>query len=306
MDELVHIVYKSYRGYGNYLWKTITNPFPDHGVNFFYLLIVVSLLVWGLELLAPWRKNQKPIRQDFWIDAFYMFFNFFIFNLILFIALSNTTAHLFGKLMGSIGLPEEHILNVSHWPQGLQLLTYFILYDFVQWSVHTLLHRIPFLWNFHKLHHSVQEMGFSAHLRFHFFELFVYKPVLFIVLSYLFNFSLEQAFIIHIFAITIGHLNHANLGWDYGPLKYIINNPKMHIWHHAKELPDSHPNGINFGISLSIWDYIFGTKHIPESGRDIALGFHKVEEYPSNFFKQQVKPFSKTRKTFEEIDAEVF
>ena len=80
---------------------------------------------------------------------------------------------------------------------------------------------------------------------------------------------------------------------SYGPLKYILNNPKMHIWHHAKELPASHPKGMNFGISLSIWDYIFRTNYIPSDGRDIELGFENVDEFPRNFFEQQIEPFKK-------------
>lgn len=295
MEELWHIILRSYNGYERYLLHAIKHPFPKEGVNFFYLLIVLSLVVWGLEIAMPWRKKQALFRRGFWVDTFYMFFNFFIFNLILFVALSNTTAHLFGKAMSAMGLPEGGLIDLSSLNVIAQLLIYFILYDFTQWSVHVLLHRVPFLWKVHKVHHSVREMGFAAHLRFHFMELFVYKPALFIVLAYIFNFKLEYGFVIHIFALTIGHLNHANLGWDYGPLRYVLNNPKMHIWHHAKQMPASHPHGINFGISLSIWDYIFKTNYVPHDGRDIELGFDKIEEYPENFFALQVEPFKKEK-----------
>ena len=47
------------------------------------------------------------------------------------------------------------------------------------------------------------------------------------------GFEPEQAFIVHFFRISVGHLNHANLPWTYGPLKYIFNNPVMHLYHHA-------------------------------------------------------------------------
>ena len=55
----------------------------DWNQNWFYGLIIVSIVVWGLEIAFPLRKNQKFIRKDFWLDAFYMFFNFFIFAIIL-------------------------------------------------------------------------------------------------------------------------------------------------------------------------------------------------------------------------------
>ena len=289
MEELLRIFGNSFVGYASYLWHTITHPFA--GFNYFTYLILISLIVWGLEVWIPWRKNQAKIRKDFWQDSFYMFFNFYIFNLLFFVALSNTSAHLFGNLVSAVGLPQDHLLDLSAQAQWIQFLVFFLVNDFAQWGVHNLLHRVPFLWKFHKLHHSVREMGFAAHLRYHFGESFLYKTITYIVLSYVLNFKLENAFILHSFTILIGHLNHANLGWDYGPLRFILNNPKMHIWHHAKELPKSHPSGMNFGITLSLWDYIFGTAYIPSDGRDIELGFEGVETYPENFMEQQIRPF---------------
>jgi sterol desaturase/sphingolipid hydroxylase (fatty acid hydroxylase superfamily) len=147
------------------------------------------------------------------------------------------------------------------------------------------------LWKFHKVHHSVTEMGFAAHLRYHWMETFIYRIGLFVFMSWLLNFKLEYTFFLHAFTILIGHLNHANIALDYGPLKYILNNPKMHIWHHAKEIPQEHPNGMNFGITLSIWDYLFKTNYIPHDGRDIKLGFDGIEKYPKSFIDLQVEPF---------------
>jgi sterol desaturase/sphingolipid hydroxylase (fatty acid hydroxylase superfamily) len=56
-------------------------------------------------------------------------------------------------------------------------------------------------------------------------------------------------------------------------------------------MPSSRPNGINFGITLSIWDYLFGTNHIPSDGRDIDLGFDGIEKYPDDFLGLQMQPF---------------
>jgi hypothetical protein len=57
----------------------------------------------------------------------------------------------------------------------------------------------------------------------------------------------------------------------------------MHIWHHSKK-PNKY--GVNFGISLSVWDYIFKTNYIPKDGRDIELGFNDENEFPHDFIKQ--------------------
>ena len=289
MEKYLDIFKNSYHGYFNYLWDEITR---FHWENYFYGLIIVSLLVWGLELLFPWRKNQKVFRKDFWLDTFYMFFNFFLLNLIVLIFLSNATATLFNDLLAFVGmkLSAFQIIDLNALPFGLGLLIFFIVTDFVQWNTHRLLHYSPLLWNFHKLHHSVKEMGFAAHLRYHWMEPVVYKSLLYVPLAIIGGFDVTSVAIVHFSALTIGHLNHANLGWDYGFMKYIFNNPKMHIWHHAKELPENVRYGVNFGISLSIWDYIFKTSHIPHEGRDIELGFEGDEEFPKDFVKQVIYP----------------
>lgn len=289
MEKYLEIFKNSYYGYFNYLWKEITH---FHWENYFYGLILVSLIVWALELLFPWRKDQKIFRKDFWMDTFYMFFNFFLLNLIVLIFLSNATAELFNDLLSLIGLKisDFQLLDLNALPFGLGLLVFFLITDFVQWNTHRLLHYSPFLWNFHKVHHSIKEMGFAGHLRYHWMEPIVYKSLLYIPLAVIGGFDVQSVAIVHFSALTIGHLNHANLGWDYGVLKYIFNNPKMHIWHHAKELPENHQYGVNFGISLSLWDYLFKTSHVPHDGRDIELGFEGDEEFPKDFIKQTIYP----------------
>ncbi|OAB79832.1 sterol desaturase family protein [Cochleicola gelatinilyticus] len=294
MEKYSNIFKDSYSGYFNYLLKEITS---FHWENYFYGLIIVSLVVWGLELAFPWRKNQKIFRKDFWLDTFYMFFNFFLLNLIVLIFLSNTAEALLNDILGLAGieLSNFQLLELNALPFGLGLLIFFLISDFVQWNTHRLLHRVPFLWNFHKLHHSVKEMGFAAHLRYHWMEPIVYKSILYIPLAIIGGFEIEAVAIVHFFALTVGHLNHANLGWDYGVLKYIFNNPKMHIWHHAKVLPKHTKYGVNYGLTLSVWDYLFKTNHIPHDGRDIELGFEGDDAFPKGFVQQGVYPV-KTKK----------
>jgi sterol desaturase/sphingolipid hydroxylase (fatty acid hydroxylase superfamily) len=163
-----------------------------------------------------------------------------------------------------------------------------VVRDFIQWNVHRLLHRSEFLWRFHKVHHSVRQMGFAAHLRFHWGETIVYRTLEYIPLAMI-GFGIQDFFLVHIFATAIGHFNHSNFRLPLGPLRFIFNNPQMHIWHHAKHLPRRY--GANYGISLSLWDYLFGTDYLPDDGRDIELGFEEVEYYPTSFLDQQWHPF---------------
>jgi len=289
MEHIIEFCKQSFLGYGNYLLDEITHPAWD---NYFYALIVISLFVWVLELVFPWRKKQGVFRKDFWLDIFYMFFNFFIFNLIAFIALSSATEKLFLKGLSffSIDLNSLQLINLDAFPVAISLVLFFIITDFVQWTTHILLHKSAWLWNFHKVHHSVKEMGFAAHLRYHWMETLVYRTVLYIPLAIIGGFQITDVIFVHLIALTIGHLNHANIKLNYGPFKYIFNNPEMHIWHHAKDLAKGHSYGVNFGISLSIWDYLFKTSYIPKSGRDIELGFENDDKFPTDFVRQELYP----------------
>ncbi len=292
MEKYLDIIKNSYSGYWNYLKHELIDI--NHWDNYFYGLIIISILVWILEIAFPWRKNQAIFRKDFWLDTFYMFFNFFLLNLIVFIALSNTVAEFFNDSLGLIGLniKDFELFDVDKLPKWLGLFIFFVVADFVQWNTHRLLHRFDWLWNFHKVHHSVKEMGFAAHLRYHWMEPVMYKSLLYIPIALIGGFDAQDVAIIHFFNITIGHLNHANLGWNYGFFKYIFNNPKMHIWHHAKALPKHVRYGVNFGLTLSIWDYIFKTDYIPHSGKDITLGFEGDENFPKQFLAQELYPLN--------------
>ena len=70
----------------------------------------------------------------------------------------------------------------------------------------------------------------------------------------------------------------------------------MHLYHHAKDLPGEKETGVNFGISLSLWDYIFKTNYIPDESGTIELGFPGDESFPSDFVHQEIYGFVKPKK----------
>ncbi|WP_396590930.1 sterol desaturase family protein [Allomuricauda sp. R78024] len=290
MQDYFEAFTNGFLGTTQWTWKSILFEVPWY-TNYFWGLIVISLLVWGLEILFPWRKEQSIFRKDFWLDGFYMFFNFFIFAIVI-----SGIYKVLELLLGNIGVTAKSlaIIDFSNWPIWSQLLIFFIILDFVQWFTHVLLHKFPFLWRFHQVHHSVKEMGFAAHLRYHWMENIFYKPLKTFGVMILGGFEPEQAYIVHFAAIAIGHLNHANIKLTYGPLRYVFNNPVMHLYHHSYILPKG-KFGVNFGISLSLWDYLFGTNYIPESGGKIRLGYPGDEALPKNFWGQLVYGFKKPK-----------
>ena len=291
MEAYFEAFTNAFLGTVNYTWKSIVFEVPWYK-NYFWGLIAISGIVWVLEILFPWRKEQSIFRKDFWLDFFYMFFNFFVFAIVI-----SGVYKVLGVVFNTMGISATSLalIDFSSLPQGIQLLIFFVVLDFVQWFTHILLHRFPVLWQFHQIHHSVKEMGFAAHLRYHWMENILYKPLKTFGVMILGGFEPEQAYIVHFLAITIGHLNHANIKLTYGPLKYILNNPVMHLYHHSYVLPQG-KFGVNFGISLSLWDYIFGTQHIPESSGTIPLGFPEDQKVPKGFLGQLIHGFGISKK----------
>lgn len=294
MDRYLEAFVGAFVGTADWTWKLIilegSTPIYQ---NYFYGLIFISLFAWALELAFPWRKEQAVFRQDFWQDAFYMFFNFFIFA----IAIEGFYA-LLGVFLGDLGLTMKSLvlLDISQLPLWAALTIFFVINDFVQWFTHIQLHRYQFLWEFHKVHHSIEEMGFAAHLRYHWMENIFYKPLKVLALMVVGGMEPQHAYIIYFLSILIGHINHTNIRITWGPLKYIFNNPVMHLYHHAKVLPEDRKLGVNFGISLSIWDYIFRTNYIPQDqDGSYELGFHDIDEFPKSFWKQLYFGFSRKK-----------
>ncbi|MEY3051604.1 MAG: hypothetical protein RLY31_1389 [Bacteroidota bacterium] len=325
---------RGYQGYAAYLWREITQP-GWH--NYFYWLLAISLFFFSLELLAPWRRNQPRFRKDFWLDAFYLFFNFFLFSLVVYNAASDVVVRLFNDGLRSLtGFDLQASNPLRRLPLWAVLLVGFVVRDFIQWWVHRLLHRVPALWEFHKVHHSVEQMGFAAHLRYHWMENVVYRTIEYIPLALL-GIGLYDFFLLHLFTLAVGHYNHSNVqapNWLTGAIvgllvawvaatgslevalpfellpwqqllvvfggillggtllarvmPYLFNSPGMHIWHHAYEWPAHRRHGVNFGLTLAVWDYLFGTAWIPSDGRDIRLGFPGVESFPTDFIRQNL------------------
>lgn len=292
MDKYLNTIAGAYSGYWNYLIHEILTP-GWH--NYFYWLVGASLVIWILEIRFPWRKNQPAIRQDFWMDSFYLIWNYFLFSLVVYNALSMVGVQLFSDFLGLFGITNLVAIEVANLPTWAQLVLIFVIRDFMQWNIHRMLHHIPWMWEFHKVHHSVDEMGFAALLRYHFMENIIYRTLEYIPLAMI-GFGIDDFFIVHIFTLVTGQLGHANLYIPLGPLKYVLNGPQMHLWHHAKYLPESHPRGFNYGITLSIWDFIFRTNHWPHDNEYLPVGLPEEENFPKYFVGQMVHPFQRIMK----------
>lgn len=252
-------------------------------------LALISILVATLEHFFPWRKDQRQLRPRLFSDVLFLLFNGHFLGVILYGIASHRLLPSLDRLLGTYGLTPLVYRNVAMgWPLWVQIVAVLLIMDFAQWCVHNLLHRVPILWEMHKTHHSVRdgEMDFIVSFRFQWTEVVIYKAAQYLPLAF-FGFSGPAVLVQAIFGTLIGHLNHSNLDLGHGAWKYVLNSPRMHIWHHNYDADGR--TTVNFGIIFSLWDWIFGTAHLP-SEPPRRLGFRGEEEFPRSYFAQQGWP----------------
>ena len=195
----------------------------------------------------------------------------------------------FNQGLAELGVPTpESLTLLSGAPLWAQFLIFLVLKDFVEWNVHRLLHNVPWLWELHKLHHSIEELDWIGNFRFHWGEVIVYKTLSYLPLVVL-GIDWRVLLAIAVLWTVMLDLNHANVPLSWGPLRYVLNSPKMHVWHHDVEQYGK--GGQNFGQVLSVWDWIFGTVYWPTNrDKPDRLGFKGMESYPRSVLGRLVYP----------------
>ena len=260
---------------------------------FYFWLLLISALVFALERLFPWRK-QEIVREDLVQDLFWMVFNTQYLAWMLALVTVHTVAW-FNAAVIHAGLPAPHSLKlIGGWPLVWQFVACFLLKDFLEWNIHRWLHTIPWLWRFHRLHHSIERMDWAASFRSHWGEILIYQAVIYVPLVVL-GVDSKVMFAILVWSLLVQELSHANLKWDWGPLRYVVNSPRFHAWHHAVEMHGK--GGQNFGVTLAIWDWLFGTAYWP--GRDESparFGFEGLSGYPKGVWHRLWEPFARKRR----------
>lgn len=254
-----------------------------------YSLWLFGLSVFFLVAERCWPERPRQVwRTGFGQDLLYLVFH----GEYLGVLLGSLSIHVIGAL--------NQVLDAAGWRQvvyfqlmagqslWLQIPALLLLFDLAQWLIHNLLHRVSWLWEFHKLHHSIEEMDWLGNWRFHWMEVIVYRSLLYVPAAF-FGFSDGAMFSFGVFNTLMGHFAHSNLRIRIGPLRYIVNSPEMHIWHHAH--PDSGPINRNFGIALSLWDWLFGTAYLPDARRPERLGFAGIGRYPRSLAGRMLAPF---------------
>ena len=260
---------------------------PYLGLDWFLLnLIFYSLLFIPLERLFPLRPEQPVFREQWETDLSYFFISSLLVQTTTYLTLK-PAAWLFAWAQLA---PLQGVVRSQ--PFWLQLIEVLLVTDLTQYWVHRAFHRIPLLWRFHEIHHSVQVMDWLAGSRLHLVDVIVthglsYIPVYWLgfgdpaVYAYIAIVSLQATFI------------HANVRFEFGPLKWLVATPAFHHWHHSaeREAVDK-----NFSVHLPIWDWLFGTLYLPQRW-PAAYGLADGSSLPPGYLKQLVRPFQQAAQT---------
>ena len=172
----------------------------------------------------------------------------------------------------------------------------FLFEDFSKYIVHRWMHKLSFLWAFHKVHHSAEKLTpltvFRTHpvegIIFSFRSAFV-QGISISFFYYLFGNKVDLATILGVivflffFNVLGSNLRHSHIRIRYWIwLERFLISPAQHQLHHS--VAEEHHDK-NFGASLAIWDWIFGTLHLSIEKDDFQLGVKEPDEYDAHSLK---------------------
>ena len=250
------------------------------GVDWLILSFIVSLAVFAtLEKFYPKYQHQLLIRDEWDTDMIYFSINHLLITAIIFSG--NYVAHICDFAVST---------SIQAWVQSLPIIVQFglvlIIADFILYWEHRLFHEVPFLWKFHAVHHSVEEMDWLAGSRSHLVSTFVERTLVVVPLYLLGPDKSALDMYVALAAFQAVYI-HCNTRLNLGPLGKIFVTPKYHHWHHSSEEPAL---DTNYSAHTQLFDRLFGTLHNPKASWPAKYG--TTEPLPKGYFKQLVYPFS--------------
>lgn len=226
-----------------------------------------------------WRKNRRT-------DFVYWFFSPFVtrgISAFAAAAMFLLVARLTGRGIGSPWFRSQ--------PLALQWVEILAGGDLIGYAVHRLFHRQP-LWRFHAIHHSSESMDWLAAARVHPLNEAISR-VLQLAPMILLGFDPRVVAgavpVLTFYAIFL----HANVRWDFGPLRFLIASPRFHRWHHTSE-----EEGLdrNFAGLFPAIDLLFGTFYMPAGRQPEVFGVIR-DSVPEGFLAQLAYPFRRGART---------
>ncbi len=258
----------------------------------FAALLVLSVVFWLIETLfaanpgqARWR-GRRGLRTDLVYWFLTPLFTKALSNvglvIILVLIYRQAPVELREMLQGRDTLVQRQPL----WLQALEML---FIGDLIGYWVHRWLHRDT-LWPFHAVHHSSEDLDWLSAVRFHPVNDWLARWTQACTLVVLgFSPVAVAAYVpfLSFFAIFL----HANVTWDFGPLRTVLASPRFHRWHHTSEVEGLDKN---FAGIFPVFDIVFGTWYMPEGKVPQHFGLNN-ETVPDGFYAQLLYPFRRKK-----------
>lgn len=240
--------------------------------------IILSFIFIPLERVFC-LHSKKIFRREWTTDILYFFIGHFIGR-----AGSLVIVFLSFSLLGKLIHPELQS-RVAAQPIYLQFCEAIVIADFGYYIAHRLLHTVPWLWKFHAVHHSIEQMDWLATVRVHPFDQIFTRTWQMIPL-YLLGFTEKTLGIYAMYSAIIAFLIHSNTRLKFGFLKWIVATPEFHHWHHSK-FPKI--GNKNFAAQFPLLDWLLGSLYMPKKRMPQKYGI--PEQIPTGYFKQIMYPF---------------
>jgi lathosterol oxidase len=253
------------------------------GLDWFLLdLFVMTVVFLPVERFWPLHPEQKTFRPQWTTDLFYFVATHLPAQLI-------TLAMVVPAALASTWLAIPWLANtVGRLPFLIQLPLAIVVADLSQYVIHRAFHRIPLLWRFHSIHHSIETMDWVAGSRSHYVDILITRGLIMIPMT-LFGFS--QATLAGYLVFVSFHATFCHT--DFRPrtiwLEPYFVTVRYHHWHHAA---DSNAVDVNFAIHLPFIDRFFGTQYLPKDAWPERYGL-VGGSVPRGFFKQLLAPFKR-------------
>jgi sterol desaturase/sphingolipid hydroxylase (fatty acid hydroxylase superfamily) len=236
------------------------------GVSDILLLVIPVLGALLLEHLVLTRRGKRSSIERLFVsptasakaDVVYFLVYYAGFTHLL---LTFTYPGLLWILLRYLSLPSLGVAGHLGFPPAqhpvLAFVLFLIVYDLVRYVAHVLLHKVPFLWEYHKVHHAATEMTILAGSRVSLRELgFTYITELVILVWFLGLTNPGTVYAILLARRFIDVFQHSDIEWDYGWFGYLLASPRYHRVHHSSDPADYDSN---YSDIFPIWDFIFGT-----------------------------------------------
>jgi len=245
------------------------------------IILLTAIIFVPLERLLPMHRGQKVFRRAWKNDVVYLLFN----GLWIKFGLGIFSAGI--MVLARALIPRSFQAAVAAQPLLVQIIEVIFLADLGFYAAHRLFHTMPWLWKFHQIHHSIQELDWLAGHRVHPLDQVLTKAASFALILPP-GFSGKAIIIYFLLYHWQSILVHANLRIGLGPLRYFLALPEFHHWHHS-----SNRLAYNKNLSgqLSFIDALFGTLYLPRGHLPDTYGIDNV--MPGTYISQLLYPLKR-------------